>query len=313
MNRAELLAQATTELKDAGWEDPRQLAERLLMVALDVERYRLYLHADMPVMGKGKERFDQMLSRTVKGEPLQYVVGQVEFRGVKLDVGPGVLIPRPETELIIDHAKRLTGDGIRCAMDIGCGSGAIALSIFETFIAQDVVAVDISEAAVRATISNASRLGFQPVTSRKRNGNHPENTILLQRTTLDPNMKREHHDRLWVMLGDAFAEDFKPPIEQFPLILSNPPYVTSNEWNELPVHVRDHEPQLALVGGADGLDVHRKLAFHMPQWLSTGGAFIGEIGANQGQLARAIHDSWAKRTELHQDYGHLDRFVIAYK
>jgi release factor glutamine methyltransferase len=315
MTRSELLQQSTAELKEVGWEDPRELAEQLMMVALEVERYRLYLHADMPVGGKGKERFDNMFSRSIKGEPLQYIVGQVEFHSIELEIHPGVLIPRPETEQLVDHAKRISGDGIRRAMDIGCGSGAITLALFEQQIAHEIVAVDVSRAAIRTTIGNASRLGFFPVDITKADLNEklPENTVLLQRTSLDPNTKKEHLDKLWLTLGDAFSEKYNPPIQPFPLIVSNPPYVTSEEWEELPVHIRDHEPKVALESGADGLDAHRNLAQCLPEWLSTGGAFVGEIGSKQGKRAVQIHADWAKRTKLHQDYSRLDRFVIAYK
>jgi release factor glutamine methyltransferase len=315
MTRAELLLYASSRLKKAGWEDSHSLAERLLMHALDVPRYRLYIHADMPVVGEGEKRFNRMLARSVKGEPLQYVTGSVEFYGIELGVRPGVLIPRPETELLVDHAKRVSGDGIRRAMDIGCGSGAITLSLFEQRIAQEIVAVDVSLSAIQTTATNASSLGFHPadpdteVLAR----NLPENVILLHRSSLNPATRMEHRDRLWLVVEDAFSDNFRPPIHPFPLILSNPPYVSSDEWDNLPPHVRDHEPRVALESGSDGLDAHRNLAKRVKDWLSTGGAFIGEIGFEQGEQARKIHDDWAKRTELHKDYSDLDRFVIAFK
>jgi len=315
MTRAELLQQSTADLKNAGCDDARELPEQLMMVALEVERYLLYLHADMPIGGKKRERFDKMFSRSLKGEPLQYIIGQVEFHGMELEIQPGVLIPRPETEQLVDHVINISGDGIHRAMDVGCGSGAITFALFEQQIAHEVVAVDISRAAIRTTISNASRLGFMLADHTKAddNGNLPENTILLQRTSLDPNTRKQHHDNLWLTLGDAFSEKYLPPVQPFPLIVSNPPYVSSEEWKELPVHVRDHEPKEALESGTDGLDAHRHLARCLPNWLSPGGAFVGEIGAKQGKGAIKIHSEWAKRTKLFQDYARLDRFLIAYK
>ncbi len=315
MTRAEIIRDSTYRLHEAGWEDARNLAELLLIHAMGVERYHIYLNPHQPVGGRQKQVFDRMLARSLKHEPLEYITGQAEFFGLELEIHPGVLIPRPETELLIDHAKRVSGDGVRRAMEIGCGSGALTLALFEQRIAQEVVAVDISLQAIKTTATNASRYGFFKVDPKKdeRASELPDNAVLYQRRSLDPLTKREHIDRLWLILGDAFSVTFRPPIHPVPLILSNPPYVTLQDWENLPPHIKDHEPKEALIAGEDGFDIHRKLTRRLKNWLSTGGAFVGEIGAGQGEEVVKLHQSWAKRVELHQDYADLDRIVIAFK
>ncbi len=314
MIRSELLLDSTLRLDEVGWEEASSIAELLLIHVLNIKRYQLLLHPKLPIKDSDLDTFEELLDRMIKGEPLEYVTGLTEFYGIEMEIRPGVLIPRPETELMIDHAKRISGDGVRMAMDIGCGSGAITLALFEQRIAHEIVAVDVSEEAIRNTAANAAHQGFFRADPEREKlaADLPDNVALLQRTSLNPITKREHRDHLWLIQDDAFSVTFKPPIHPFPLILSNPPYVATHEWHDLPRHIRDHEPKVALEAGDDGLDVHRNLARRLKNWLSPGGAFVGEIGSGQGKAAVALHSQWAKRTELHRDYADLDRFVIAY-
>jgi release factor glutamine methyltransferase len=282
-----------------GVEDARLDAEMLAAGMLGVERIDLYMQFDRPLTDEEKNKYRDLLIRRGKGEPTQYINGKAAFRELDLFVKPGVLIPRPETELLVTAAERLKPQGSwSCVLDVGCGSGAIALSLLEENLTNHVVAVDVSPDAVGITHENALSLGFTVDTES-------DDQTELSRTV------NSEKQVLVIAPGDAFSGSYTPPGAPFPLILSNPPYVAEHEYGKLPKHVRKHEPRDALLSGEDGMDAHRALAKSLSGWLAPDGVFFGEIGYGQGALAKEVHGSWASTVEIHRDYSSNDRFVEA--
>ena len=278
----DLLRLSAGYLAEKGVDAPRLTAERLLAGLLEVGRVDLYLQYDRLLTEEELSRFRALLRRRAGGEPLQYILGGCEFYGLRLAVRPGVLIPRPESELIVDLAKRFAPEGgFPRALDAGCGVGALALALLAEGAAREVVAVDVSPQAVELTRENAEALGLAG-------------------------------DRLRILEGDAFASGRRLPGEPFDLIVSNPPYVREDEWAGLEREVRDHEPREALVSGADGLEAHRALAASLPGRLAPGGLFLGEIGAGQGEEAARVHAAWAARVAVHPDLEGRSRVVEAW-
>lgn len=289
----DLLQLGSEYLEGKGVEDARLDAELLLGDQLKLDRVGLYLHFDRPLNNEEKNAFRERLKRRASGEPVQYILGFTEFYSIRLKVCPGVLIPRPETEAMIDRAKELAPKaGFANACDIGCGSGAIALACLEESVTNNIVAFDISPDALRTTYENALSIGFEGKRQLTRDHNGKQQTLLLVK-------------------ADAFAKGFEPEGAPFDLVLSNPPYIRSNEMADLPKHVLEHEPALALESGHDGLDAHRALANLVPRCLNPKGTFLGEIGAEQGEAAIRLHQEWASTVAVRKDLAGLDRMIEA--
>lgn len=277
--------------------DARLDAELLLADMLGVARLDLYLQPERTLSDEEKEAFRALLIQRAEGEPVQYILGSVAFRELELSVRPGVLIPRPETERLVEAAIQFAPDG-RWAnvLEVGVGSGAIALSLLEEGAASRVIAVDISEQAIAVTRENAKALGF----------------------TADPDdpshfVKPDGDLELFLLQADALDPNFHPEHAPFQLVISNPPYVTEGEYKLLPIHIREHEPKEALTSGEDGLDAHRALAAKLPDLLTKDGLFLGEIGRSQGRAARELHQGWASSVDIHLDLAGLDRIVAVRK
>ncbi len=297
----DLLLLGTEYLAGKGVENPRLDAELLLAHLLKLDRVGLYLHHDRPLTGEEKTSFRALLVRRGKGEPLQYINGHAGFRNLDLIVRPGVLIPRPETELVVELAARHCPEtGFERAADLGTGSGAIALSLLEEGIAKEVVAVDISVEALNVAAENARLLGFDEAGKE-------EGTLRFEKSVND-------ETRLLILVeGDVFGEEANLPQAPFPLIVANPPYVSEVEFSTLAQEIRIHEPRAALVYGADGLDAHRTLARLLPKWLEPGGLFLGECGAGQGDALRELHETWSRTVDRHRDYAGHGRVVEAWR
>lgn len=224
------------------------------------------------------KKIDALLQRRINGEPLQYLLGNTEFHCLELLVGPGVLIPRPETEILVEEALRLyPGYGIVC--DLCTGSGAIPLAMAKNLLQTSFLACDLSEQAL-----HWARLNQQK--------NHLSNVAFYQ--------------------GDLF-QSF-PPDVRFSLLTANPPYVSRQEYAELPSVVRDYEPELALLSGEDGLDLVRRIIREAPRYLLPDAWVLIEIGSTQGQAVRDLlhHDNWCE-VRIRKDYSGHDRIAIARK
>ncbi len=214
---AETLAAATATLANAGSDTPRLDAELLLAEALGVGRERLLLDADRPVDGAALERFEALVGRREAREPVAYILGRKEFRRITLEVDPRVLIPRPETELLVEVGLSLP-DGAR-VVDVGTGSGAVALALKDERPDLEVIGAELSAGALEVARVNAGRLGLD--------------VELVQADLLD---------------------GVEPP---FDAVLANLPYVESGVT--LAPEIAGHEPAEALFAGADGLDAIRRL------------------------------------------------------
>lgn len=280
----EALLQASSLLARHGAEEGRADAERLLMHLLGWDRSRLLLDWHEPFPAELAASWQTMLQRRAAGEPVQYITGEQEFLGLAFEVNPDVLIPRPETELLVEAVVRLAGalwqDAPFIAADIGTGSGAIAVSLAKRLPACRVLACDLSAKALATAGRNAARHGVA--------------------------------DRVELLHGDLLAP-LAAEGRAVQALVSNPPYVESGEIPRLARHVRDFEPRMALDGGADGLDFYRRIVGQLealpsvPRLVAfeTGMGQAGEVAA---MLRRAGH--W-QDIEILRDYAGIERHVTA--
>jgi release factor glutamine methyltransferase len=269
MRPAEVLDRAADYLDRHGVDSPRATAEALLLYFLDTDRAGLYARSEGLDTRTGK-LFGRALCQRCHGVPLQYLTGEQQFRDLVLGVAPGVFVPRPETELLVERALEVLPTGAVVAVDVGTGTGAVALSLARERPAARVVATDVSPEAVAAARANASRHGLA--------------VEVLEGDLLDP-----------------VPDDLLGRVD---LVVSNPPYVTREEYDALPAEVRA-EPYEALVGG---VDVHRRLAEEAPSWLRPGGWLAMEIGAAQGEAVTGLLGAY-EDVEIHRDLAGRDRIV----
>jgi len=278
---ARLLAKATTELAAAGVEDARLDAEILLAHACQCSRAELLCGAH-DIDEEARERFEAMIGRRRRREPVAYILGYKEFYSLEIRVAPSVLIPRPETESVVSAALELIGNrpGLRLC-DIGTGSGAIALAIAANLPTAKITATDISSEALLIARDNAARL-----------------RVL---------------SRVDFRLADCWEPlDNVEPIGTFDLIVSNPPYVQDNEIELLAPEIRCYEPRLALSGGFDGLKFYRRIATQLRQYIHKGGFVVLEIGAAQATAVSEIMiAAGAVGVNLKSDLAGLPRVVVA--
>lgn len=272
-----LLQQTVTLLQEAGIDNARKEAEIIFAETLKLPRLELYIMPDRKLSGNEKERLTSRVERrSLLHEPLQYILGRAAFRELSLSVGPGVLIPRPETELLAEYVIRHAAHNASVC-DIGVGSGAIALSI--AFERPDirVTGIDVSEKALKYARRNRSRYQLKNVRLRQ---------------------------------GNLFQ---KLPAARFDVVTANLPYVTAEEMDRLNRDVRDHEPELALHGGDDGLDIIRDLIVQLPDHLHSGGFVIFELGSNQAAAVKKLCRAGGvlRNVEILKDYNGIDRFVVA--
>lgn len=230
-------------LAEKGVENPRLEAEWLLCEALSLDRVGLYLNFDKPLSDAELASYRSMVTRRAKREPLQYILGSQEFMGLDFQVTPAVLIPRHDTEVLVTEAVN-RGQAARSILDIGAGSGCVAVAIAKALPAAEVCAVDISDEALAVARANAKR--------------HEAAVQFFQGSLLEPFAGR-----------------------RFDMIVSNPPYIPKAELDTLQPEVRAFEPQNALDGGVDGLDFYRAIVAGAPDYLNPGGWLLFEVGAGQ--------------------------------
>jgi release factor glutamine methyltransferase len=285
LTAADLLSRAVAELTEHGVLTPRLDAEVLLAHALRISRAGLYSRLHEPPPAGTVDAFSKLLRRRARHEPLHYITGVREFWSLEFTVDPQVLIPRPETEVVVETALQLfSQSAIRnrqsVILDVGTGSGCIAITLAKELPQAEVWAADISPDALRIARENA-----------------------------------RHHSvaaRIRFLQGDLFL----PVAEKrgsFDLIIANPPYVAQSELATLQPEVRDWEPPLALDGGLDGLDFYRRLLCEGPTYLRAGGWLVMEIGHGQGKavlrLAREQPDLSDGRCVC--DYAGQERVIVA--
>jgi release factor glutamine methyltransferase len=257
-------------------------SELLFTHILDCDRVSLYLNKDTLLTSCQSELISASFKRRIKGEPLQYVLGKAEFMGLEFKVNPDVLIPRPETELLVDSAIRLArslGPRALNILDMGTGSGCIAIALAKNLKDAKITAVDISGKALDAAAKNAQ----------------------LNNTEVN------------FMQSDLFSSNGLRT-KSFDLIVSNPPYIISKEISHLQPELQ-YEPFIALDGGIDGLEFYRRIIEKAPLYLRDGGILLMEMGFNQGKDIEDLFGGteYFDIIEVIKDYNNIDRVIAAKK
>jgi release factor glutamine methyltransferase len=257
------LAQGARRLIAAGVPSATLDAELLLLSVLERDRAWIYTHPEELIDNGKAEAFSKLIERRIAGEPVQYLTGRQEFWGLEFEVNPDVLIPRPETEHLIEVALERLGLQRRNAalrvVDVGTGSGCVAVALAKELPAAQIVATDISQAALQTAARNAARHGIS--------------------------------ERLRFIGGDLLAPLLKEANEGAPLfdlVVSNPPYIGREEAHSLPVEVREHEPDAALYAGETGNELYAPLLAQAAEMLAPGGLVVVELGYRSLDLVRSL-------------------------
>ena len=265
-----LLEWTTDYLTKADVDPPRLSAEILLAHVLDCPRLQLYTNFDHCPDDSQLAAFRALVKRAAQHEPTQYLIGQANFFSLTFAVRPGVLIPRPETELLvtaaIDFLRLDTNRPTVDVLDLGVGSGCIAVAIAANVVEAEILAVDIDSNALAIAADN------------------------LQIHDLEP--------RVTLLESDLFAQVDRADKTIFDLIVSNPPYIPADQFQQLPPVVRDHEPTDALLAGPDGLDVIRRILDHAEPYLADAGALMLEIAHDQADAATALFEQAGYLTQI---------------
>ena len=313
-----LLKRGIAELRDANIPSYTLAAELLLLHVLGSDRAWLYAHPEEIVPGLDAHRFVSLILRRAEGEPTQYLTGKQEFWGLEFEVTPDVLIPRPETEHVIEVAldrlalreiragrkQTLTGDGLNI-IDVGTGSGCIAIALAKELPGAHIVATDISEAALAVARRNAARYAFA------------NNIIFLQHDLLN------HGELSHVEASVVGAQHAAPLLGKasvtssvssrlFDLIVSNPPYIGRKEKETLMREVRDHEPELALYGGEEGYELYAELIAQAACSVLPGSLLVLELGHNSLPAVQPLLDlpDWTN-VGVTKDLAGIDRVIAA--
>lgn len=271
---------ARRRLEEAAVEDPRRTARMLL--AHVVQRDELYIltRPEESLPESLWEDFARVVERRAQGEPLPYITGHREFFGLDFLVTPDVLIPRPETELIVEAVLERAGDGTELLVDVGTGSGCLAVTLAVHLPRARVLALDISEAALAVARRNALRHGVQ--------------------------------ERIEFLASDLFsALEAAPHPPKADFIVANPPYISEAELPALPREVRDYEPRVALIAGREATSVHRRIFAEGARFLKPGGYLICEMGYEQYPSLRESLDPrvWDV-VEVKRDLQGIDRTLV---
>jgi release factor glutamine methyltransferase len=280
MTVGEALAETTSTLAESEVPNASKDAWQLVTFTTGLTRSQMIAHPETEIADTDLDVLRQAAARRAAREPLQYILGRQEFYGMDFVVSPAVLIPRPETEILVERAIRFLGGPTRPEfIEIGTGSGCIALSILSHVRTASAFAVDISPEALSIAKQNA---GLHALTGRISFG-----------------------------LSDVFES---VPGRTFDAVLSNPPYVPDVDLATLQPEVRDHEPHTALVSGPEGLDVIRRLISGAPRFLKAGGVLIFEMGFSQSARVTELFDPdvW-KDIELIPDLQGIPRIACAVK
>lgn len=272
-----MLEWMTVFFTDKGLSNPRLDAQLLLGSVVGLDRVGLYLNYDRPLTQAELDEIRPLVKRRGQREPLQYLLGKTEFWSLEFAVSPAVLIPRADTEILVEEALKKSAE-TGTLLDIGCGSGAIAISFAREKPCWQVTGLDISPLALEVATLNAQRLG------------------VLERSRF--------------VVGDLA----QLPRCQYDLVVSNPPYISSAEYAELMPEVRDFEPALALLAGEDGLDYYRLLCWQVDEILKPGGWLLVEIGwQQQAEVSALLAAAGLADIYCRQDYAGHPRVMGARK
>jgi release factor glutamine methyltransferase len=281
-----LLNWTTEYLTNKGVDSPRLSSELLLSHALGLKRIELYTQFDKQVPQQQLDLLHEMVKRAGLHEPVVYLTGKTEFYSLELDITADCLIPRPETELLVQRAIEFlrTRSGIQYICDLCTGSGCIAVAIAKNVPDARVTATDISAAALEIAARNVE--------------------------------KHRLKERIQLLCGDLFEPIIQQlDVNQFDLIVCNPPYVSTAEYEKLDKNVKDFEPASALLAGFDGLDVYLRIIKKVDEFLKPGAALMLEIGYAQGPAVRKLLEQTGAfaQIKIEKDHQDNDRVVTAMK
>ncbi len=265
-------------------ENPRLNAERLLSGALGLDRVQLYLQFEKILTHNELDVFRAFVKRRINKEPLQYILGETEFMSLKFKVSPSVLIPRPDTEALVEAVLREIPEDLPVRiLDIGTGSGNIAVSLAHYLKASRVSAVDISGEALELARENAAL--------------------------------NQVESRIQFIQEDLFSPDFLMRTEEdFDVVVSNPPYISEAEFSALPDEVRLFEPHTALRDGSDGLTFHRRIVDLSEHLLRSGGKLYLEVGMGQApRVAALLTQTGFESVQTIRDLAGIERVVVGMK
>jgi len=278
MKISELLRHGESVLSKAGKESAKQDAVVLLSFLMNVNRAKLFLKHNDEAPEILIQKYEKLIKERASGTPIQRITGMTEFMGLPFKMSPEVLIPRSETELLVEEALKLLKSGDK-VLELCTGSGCIALSLFKLHENVTITATDISEKAVYLAKENARDLRI-PLGKEK--------------------------GKINFLIGNLF----EPVKGTYDLVVVNPPYVKSGDIKDLMEEVKDHDPRLALDGGEDGLFFYRKVLKEAHDYMNEGAHLIMEIGEEQAKDIISIAGDAYELIELKQDYSHKDRILI---
>jgi release factor glutamine methyltransferase len=280
---AEAINEAAQTLRQGGVPDARREAGSLLQHIIDRDRTFIIAHAQDLMTPEQQLSFRECVARRAEGEPLQYITGRQAFFGLDFELTKDVLIPRTETELLVETALPLVDKASKAPSicDVGTGSGCIAVALLHEHKRATAVGIDLSIEAIQVARRNAVRHSVAP--------------------------------RISFLVADCLSSlSTAEPI--FDLVVSNPPYVAALDLDGLQREIRNHEPRLALTPGVDGLTIIRRLLLDSGAFIKAGGHLLMEIGFNQGQAVERLIDrtSW-KLLNIHKDLQGIPRIVALQK
>ncbi len=264
--------------------DARLNAERLLSRVLGLNRVQLYLQFENILTHTQLDNFRESVKRRLNNEPLQYILGETEFMSLPFKLNSSVLIPRPDTEILVEQVLEDTSKDMEVnVLDIGTGSGNIAISLAHYLPKSRVVAVDISQEALDVARENA--------------------------------LLNQVNGRIRFIREDVFDSSFAMKLgDRFDRIVSNPPYISETEFYTLPEEVRNFEPHIALRDGADGLTFHRRISQVANEMLTPGGKIFLEVGQGQWkEVERILEQAGFQNVTVTKDLAGIDRVLVGEK
>lgn len=281
-----LLNWITEYLTSKGIDSPRLSAELLLSGVFAMKRIELYTQYNKVIAKEQLDRLHDLVKRAGQHEPVAYLTGKTEFYSLEINVTPNCMIPRPETELLVQRAIEFlrTRVGNQFVCDLCTGCGCIAVAIAKNFTAAQIIATDISDAALSVAAQNVDKYNLK------------SKILLLQGDLFEPLIPQLNEDK-------------------FDLIVCNPPYVSAAEYEALEKNIKDYEPRLALFAGEDGLDIYRQISKNIAQFLKPNAALMLEIGFAQGRAVKELLRQTGILTEIkiEKDASGNDRIVTARK